>query len=209
MASDILRDHGSFIHFVYGLHLLTLCGVQRDVHWFNFFCYVGLRYITIKSISKPYLIMVITYFSFRYNYKWQTALKIEAAGSSKMLVPVYQKMFCHVPVDVQIWCDGEWNIYLINCVSTDDSVDSGLETEAPDQQATYIMMDARDRLEITLTPAALQVLHSLATAFTRTIPDIPAAAYHGLEAPLSLQNDLGPWAKITLLSRAEVCCKLV
>jgi hypothetical protein len=89
-------------------------------------------------------------------------------------------------------------------VSTDDSMDSGLETEAPDQQATYIMTDARDRLEITLTPAALQVLHNLAAAFTRRIPDIPAAAFHGLEAPLSLQNDLGPWAKITLLSRAEV-----
>lgn len=85
-----------------------------------------------------------------------------------------------------------------------DSMDSGLETEAPDQQATYIMMNARDRLEITLTPAALQVLHNLATAFTRRIPDIPAAAFHGLEAPLSLQNDLGPWAKITLLSRAEL-----
>jgi hypothetical protein len=88
-------------------------------------------------------------------------------------------------------------------------MDSGLETEAPDHLATYIMMDARDRLEITLTPAALQVLHDLATAFTRRIPDIPTAAFHGLEAPLSLQNDLGPWAKITLLSRAEVGYKLV
>ncbi|GFG28735.1 hypothetical protein Cfor_06015 [Coptotermes formosanus] len=85
-----------------------------------------------------------------------------------------------------------------------DSMDSGLETEAPDQLATYIMMNARDRLNITLTPAALQVLHNLATAFTRRSPDIPAAAFHGLEAPLSLQNDLGPWAKITLLSRAEL-----
>jgi hypothetical protein len=88
-------------------------------------------------------------------------------------------------------------------------MDSGLETEAPDQQATYIMIDARDRLDITLTPAALQVLHSLSTAFTHRIPDIPTAAFHGLEALLSLQNDLGPWAKITLLSRAEVCYKLV
>lgn len=88
---------------------------------------------------------------------------------------------------------------------TDDSIDSGLETEAPDRLATYIMMDARDRLNITLTPAGMQVLHDLATAFTRSTPDILPAAFHGLEAPLSLQNDLGPWAKITLLSRAEVC----
>jgi hypothetical protein len=63
---------------------------------------VGLKYTAIISIiSKPYLIMVITCFSFRCNYKWQTALKIEAAGPSKMLVPVYQKTFCHVTADVQ------------------------------------------------------------------------------------------------------------
>ncbi|XP_021923386.1 vacuolar protein sorting-associated protein 13A-like isoform X4 [Zootermopsis nevadensis] len=85
-----------------------------------------------------------------------------------------------------------------------DSIDSGLETEAPDRLATYIMMDARDQLNITLTPAGMQVLHDLAIAFTHSIPDIPSAAFHGLEAPLSLQNDLGPWAKITLLSRAEI-----
>jgi hypothetical protein len=92
-----------------------------------------------------------------------------------------------------------------NMCLTDDSIDSGLETEAPDRLATYIMMDARDRLNITLTPAGMQVLHDLATAFTHSIPDIPRAAFHGLEVPLSLQNDLGSWAKITLLSRAEVC----
>jgi hypothetical protein len=66
------------------------------------------------------------------------------------------------------------------------------------------MLEAKDRLDITLTPAGLQVLHDLATAFTRSIPGIPPAAFHGLEAPLSLQNDLGPWSKVTLLSRAEV-----
>lgn len=76
------------------------------------------------------------------------------------------------------------------------------------------MMDARDRLDITLTPAGLQVLHDLTTAFTRSITDIPRAVFHGLEAPLSLQNDLGPWAKITMLSRAEVlyshiCCCII
>ena len=86
---------------------------------------------------------------------------------------------------------------------TDDSVDSGLETEAADRLATYVMMDARDRLEITLTPAVLQVMHELATAFTRGAV-IPAVAYHVLDAPLALQNDLGPWAKITLLTKAEV-----
>jgi hypothetical protein len=64
---------------------------------------VGLKYITIKLlVSEPYLIMAITCFSFRYNYKRQTALKIEAAGPSKMMVPVYQKTFCHVTVDVHI-----------------------------------------------------------------------------------------------------------
>jgi len=106
--------------------------------------------------------------------------------------------------DVLTCCDNKWNISRIFCVLTDDSIDSGLETETPDRMATYIMMDARDRLDITLTPAGLQVLHDLATAFTRRVPDIPPAAYHGLEAPLSLQNDLGPWAKVTMLSRAEV-----
>lgn len=105
-------------------------------------------------------------------------------------------------------CDSEWSTSRKYCVWTDDSIDSGLETEAPDRLATYIMMDARDQLNITLTPAGMQVLHDLAIAFTHSIPDIPSAAFHGLEAPLSLQNDLGPWAKITLLSRAEVCYSL-
>ncbi|PNF18548.1 hypothetical protein B7P43_G08481, partial [Cryptotermes secundus] len=84
-----------------------------------------------------------------------------------------------------------------------DSIDSGLETELPDRLAMYFMLEAKDRLDITLTPASLQMLHDLTTAFTRSIPDIPPAAFHGLEAPLSLQNDLGPWTKVTLLSRAE------
>lgn len=71
----------------------------------------------------------------------------------------------------------------------------------------HFMLEAKDRLNVTLTPAGLQVLHDLATAFTRSVPDIPPAAFHGLEAPLSLQNDLGPWTKVTLLSRTEVCFK--
>ena len=66
------------------------------------------------------------------------------------------------------------------------------------------MVDARDRLEITLTPAALQVMHELATAFTRSTREISPAAFQALETPLALQNDLGPWAKIILLTRAEV-----
>lgn len=46
--------------------------------------------------------MKITCYSFRYMYKWQTAVKMEAAGPSKMLVPVYQKTSCHIQVDAEV-----------------------------------------------------------------------------------------------------------
>lgn len=86
----------------------------------------------------------------------------------------------------------------------DDSVDSGLETDSSDRFALYIMMDARSRLEFLLTPAATQVLHDLAVAFTRSGPSATNAVVHSLEAPLTLLDDLGPCSRISLITKSEV-----
>ncbi|XP_068086254.1 intermembrane lipid transfer protein VPS13A [Anabrus simplex] len=86
----------------------------------------------------------------------------------------------------------------------DDSVDSGLETEVPDRFATYVIMDSRDRLEMTLTPVGMQVIHDLATVFTRSNHEVPPEALQGLEAPLTLVNDIGPTSKVTLFTHAEI-----
>ncbi|XP_063238425.1 intermembrane lipid transfer protein VPS13A-like [Bacillus rossius redtenbacheri] len=78
-----------------------------------------------------------------------------------------------------------------------DSVDSGLETELPDRLATYMVADARDRLEVTLNPVSLRVLHDLLESLSATRPAVPCPA---LESLLVLHNQIGPGAKVTLLS---------
>ncbi|XP_066901628.1 intermembrane lipid transfer protein VPS13A isoform X3 [Halyomorpha halys] len=78
-----------------------------------------------------------------------------------------------------------------------DSVDSGLETEGVDKVATYVMIESRDRLELSVTPQSISVLTSLHQAFTLSAP-IP------MENELSLINDIAPSSTITLLSKAEV-----
>ncbi|CAH1390229.1 unnamed protein product [Nezara viridula] len=78
-----------------------------------------------------------------------------------------------------------------------DSVDSGLETEGVDKVATYVMIESRDRLELSVTPQSIAVLTSLHQAFTLSAP-IP------MENELSLINDIAPSSTITLLSKAEV-----
>nr|CAD7428776.1 unnamed protein product [Timema monikensis] len=83
-----------------------------------------------------------------------------------------------------------------------DSVDSGLEAELPERLATYVIVDARDRLEVTLTPAALHVCHDLALAFTRNCSTVTSADLLGQEAPLDLVNRIGPGSKVTLFTRA-------
>lgn len=80
-----------------------------------------------------------------------------------------------------------------------------MEAEISDRLTTYVLIDARDRLEVTLTPAAMQVLHDLSLAFTRNSPThTQVAALRSLEAPLVLSNDIGPGSIVTLTSKTEV-----
>ncbi|XP_054272680.1 intermembrane lipid transfer protein VPS13A-like [Macrosteles quadrilineatus] len=79
-----------------------------------------------------------------------------------------------------------------------DSVDSGLEAESVDRMATYVMIESRDRLELTLSPVALRVISDLVASFTRQ----SAPALH--KAPnLALVNDLTPASTVTLLCKTE------
>lgn len=84
------------------------------------------------------------------------------------------------------------------------SVDSGLEAEAPDNLATYWLLDARDRLEITVTPALVRVLNLLTESLQRNRPrTIPS-----MDPPLSVTNYLGPNSLVQLLGRPEVNSRL-
>ncbi|KAG8309675.1 hypothetical protein J6590_078971 [Homalodisca vitripennis] len=80
-----------------------------------------------------------------------------------------------------------------------NSVDSGLEAESVDRLATYLMIESRDRLELTVTPVALGVLADLVAAFTRQ----SHPSLHKLPGSLSLVNDLAPYSTVTLLSKTE------
>lgn len=82
----------------------------------------------------------------------------------------------------------------------DDSVDSGLEAESVDRLATYVMLESRDRLELTVSPVALQVLTELFNVFTQQAPP----TLHKASGALTLTNDLAPDTSVTLLSKTEV-----
>jgi hypothetical protein len=79
----------------------------------------------------------------------------------------------------------------------DDSIDSGLEAETIERPATYIMIESRDRLEVTLTTEAIHVLNILHSSFTdpNQIMDTNTS---------SLINDVMPLSTVKLLSKAEV-----
>lgn len=83
---------------------------------------------------------------------------------------------------------------------TDDSVDSGLVAESVDRLATYVMLESRDRLELTVSPVALQVLTELFNVFTQQAPP----TLHKTSGALTLTNDLAPDTSVTLLSKTEV-----
>ncbi|XP_014251025.1 vacuolar protein sorting-associated protein 13A-like isoform X2 [Cimex lectularius] len=78
-----------------------------------------------------------------------------------------------------------------------DSIDSGLETEGIDKIATYVIIDMKDQIELTVTPQSLNVVQSLYSAFTN-LAQLPS------ENSLNLVNDITPNSTVTLLSKAEV-----
>ncbi|KAJ0183073.1 hypothetical protein K1T71_001049 [Dendrolimus kikuchii] len=84
----------------------------------------------------------------------------------------------------------------------EDSVDSGLETESfSERMCTYVMVEARDTLNITITPAAARALHVLATACTDRTAVVSAIV--SAESGLVLVNDIGPGSTVHLKTKSE------
>ncbi|XP_046398302.1 vacuolar protein sorting-associated protein 13C-like isoform X1 [Ischnura elegans] len=93
-----------------------------------------------------------------------------------------------------------------------DSLDSGLEAEsgrggcgAGDMVATYVLVDSRDRFELSLTPAAVRVLTDLASAFSKTDGPFhfPIRPLTLIPAPLTLENEVGPGCVVNLVTRNQ------
>ncbi|CAB0005561.1 unnamed protein product [Nesidiocoris tenuis] len=78
-----------------------------------------------------------------------------------------------------------------------DSVDSGLEAEGVDKVSTYVMIDFKDRVELTVTPQCLAVIGKLHAAFTTIVTTLS-------DNSVTLTNDVTPSSSVTLLSKAEV-----
>lgn len=89
------------------------------------------------------------------------------------------------------------NKYNFLCLG--QSVDSGLEAESVDHVATYVFIESQDRLELTVSPVALQVLTDLTASFSRQTPVITQKS-----PPLLLVNDIAPNSTVMLFSKAEV-----
>ncbi|BET01399.1 Vacuolar protein sorting-associated protein [Nesidiocoris tenuis] len=77
-----------------------------------------------------------------------------------------------------------------------DSVDSGLEAEGVDKVSTYVMIDFKDRVELTVTPQCLAVIGKLHAAFTTIVTTLS-------DNSVTLTNDVTPSSSVTLLSKAE------
>jgi hypothetical protein len=95
-----------------------------------------------------------------------------------------------------------------------DCVDSCLiehQSSKPESVATYILMSARDKLEISLTCTAMKVLYELLSAFNRDqsflckeLTDSCITSFHRASEPeLSLNNDIGPNSKVILFGREQ------
>ncbi|XP_026749061.2 intermembrane lipid transfer protein VPS13A-like isoform X2 [Galleria mellonella] len=84
----------------------------------------------------------------------------------------------------------------------EDSVDSGLETESfAERMCTYIMLEARHPLNVTVTPAGARCLLALANACSDRTAVVTAIVT--ADSGLVLVNDIGPGSTVHLKTRAE------
>ncbi|KAE8750070.1 hypothetical protein FOCC_FOCC003194, partial [Frankliniella occidentalis] len=81
-----------------------------------------------------------------------------------------------------------------------DSVDSGLEAEPVERHSNYLLIQAKDRLELTVTPAALRAVERLRASFNL---DPVNNNLRSPYPPLSLSNNLGSGATAVLTTKAE------
>ncbi|XP_059052964.1 intermembrane lipid transfer protein VPS13A-like [Achroia grisella] len=84
----------------------------------------------------------------------------------------------------------------------EDSVDSGLEAESfAERMCTYVMVEARHALNVTVTPAGARSLLALATACSDRTAAVTAIVT--ADSGLVLVNDIGPGSTVHLKTRAE------
>ncbi|GLG93222.1 Uncharacterized protein GBIM_00682, partial [Gryllus bimaculatus] len=84
-----------------------------------------------------------------------------------------------------------------------DSIDSGLETEAIERMATYVIINSRDKMKFTLTPSAVQILLDVANGFIQKTSSGPSPSFCSSDAQMSLFNELGPSSKLSVISMSE------
>lgn len=82
-----------------------------------------------------------------------------------------------------------------------DSVDSGLEAEPAERLSNYLLIQAKDRLELTVTPAALRTMERLRASFSLDPVNNNLGSPY---PPLSVNNNLGPGTTAVLTTKAEV-----
>lgn len=82
-----------------------------------------------------------------------------------------------------------------------DSVDSGLEAEPAERSSSYLLVQAKDRLELTVTTAALRAVERLRASFNLDPVNNNLGSPY---APLSVSNNLGPGTIAVLTTKAEV-----
>ncbi|KAG6453907.1 hypothetical protein O3G_MSEX008410 [Manduca sexta] len=84
----------------------------------------------------------------------------------------------------------------------EDSVDSGLEAESfSEQTCTYVVVEAADALQVTVTPAAARALLALAGACADRAATVTAIVAG--DSGLVLHNDIGPGSTVHLKTHAE------
>ncbi|KAJ2950877.1 hypothetical protein O0L34_g5237 [Tuta absoluta] len=98
--------------------------------------------------------------------------------------------------------DGEPKTVTLQDPIREDSIDSGLETDSfAERLCTYVMLEAKDMLNVTVTPAAARVLLALASACTDSTAAVSAIVIG--DSPLQLINDIGPGSTVHLKTKAE------
>uniref|UniRef100_T1J6X9 Large ribosomal subunit protein uL13 n=1 Tax=Strigamia maritima TaxID=126957 RepID=T1J6X9_STRMM len=83
----------------------------------------------------------------------------------------------------------------------EESVDSGVEMQ--EDMATYVVMDIRDRVELTLTPIAIKLIRDIIDAFTNKSQTVVHCSYKSCDSSLHLYNKVGPEAKMAIIEKSE------
>ncbi|RVE50817.1 hypothetical protein evm_004566 [Chilo suppressalis] len=104
--------------------------------------------------------------------------------------------------DHKIKKDAEHKTVTLQEPIREDSVDSGLETESfQERLCTYLILEAKQALNVTITPAGARALITLSTACSDRTAAVTAIVT--AVTPLTLVNDIGPGSTVHLRTSTE------